>query len=244
MRDKLSARANDSTPLYMQLARNLRDHISEGGIGPGSALPSERDLSEITGMSRVTVRKGIEQLIEEGVLFRRQGSGTFVSKVIEAPGSALRGFSEDARSRGEDPGVIWMIRTYATPTDEEALALGITSTTKVVRLGRVRLSGGEPLAIEHAVVLAELLPDLQQLGDSLYEALTASGARPVSGTQRVRSALATPTEAAILCIEEKAEILRIERLTRTKDGRAIEFTRSAYRGDRYEFVSEINVCAS
>ncbi len=239
MREKLSARAGDSTPLYLQLARNLRSHIREGGIDPGGALPSERDLSEITGMSRVTVRKGIDQLIEEGVLFRRQGSGTFVTKLIEAPGSALSGFSEDARSRGEDPGVIWMIKTYATPTDEEALALSITNSTKVVRLGRVRLSGGEPLAIEHAVVLAEFLPDLDLLGDSLYAALTTRGARPVSGTQRIRAALATPTEAAILSIEEKAEILRIERLTRMSDGRAIEFTRSAYRGDRYEFVSEL-----
>lgn len=241
MREKLAARRDDSTPLYLQLARNLRDHISAGGIGPGNALPSERDLSEITGMSRVTVRKGIERLIEEGVLFRRQGSGTFVSKVIQATGSALSGFSADARSRGEDPGVIWMIKTYAMPTEEEAAALSIAPTARVVRLGRVRLSGGEPLAIEHAVVLAELLPDLGQLGDSLYDALTATGAGPVSGTQRIRAALATPTEAAILCIEEKAEILRIERLTRASDGRAIEFTRSAYRGDRYEFVSQINV---
>lgn len=241
MREKLSARADDSTPLYLQLARNLRNHISEGGIDPGGALPSERDLSEITGMSRVTVRKGIDQLIEEGVLFRRQGSGTFVTKLIEAPGSALSGFSEDARSRGEDPGVIWIIKTYASPTDEEALALGITNSTQVVRLGRVRLSGGEPLAIEHAVVLAEFLPDLDLLEDSLYAALTTSGARPVSGTQRIRAALATPTEAAILSIAEKAEILRIERLTKMSDGRAIEFTRSAYRGDRYEFVSNITI---
>ena len=239
MREKLAARAGDGTPLYLQLARNLRDHISAGGIDPGNALPSERDLSEITGMSRVTVRKGIEQLIEEGVLFRRQGSGTFVTKLIEAPGSALSGFSEDARSRGESPGVIWMIKSYASPTEEEALALGIAVSAKVVRLGRVRLSGGEPLAIEHAVVPAAFLPDLATLGDSLYAALKANGAQPVSGTQRIRAALATPTEAAILCIQEKAEILRIERLTRTGNGQAIEFTRSAYRGDRYEFVSEL-----
>lgn len=244
MRDKLCARTDDNTPLYLQLARNLRNHISEGGIDPGAALPSERDLSELTGMSRVTVRKGIAQLIEEGVLFRRQGSGTFVSRVIEAPGSSLSGFSEDARSRGEDPGVIWMIKTYATPTDEEAQALNISTATKVVRLGRVRLSGGEPLAIEHAVVLAEFLPNLDLLGDSLYAALTTSGARPVSGTQRIRAALATPTEAAILSIQEKAEILRIERLTRMSNGRAIEFTRSAYRGDRYEFVSDIAVASA
>jgi GntR family transcriptional regulator len=240
MREKLAARKEDRTPLYLQLARNLRDHIASGQIDPGSALPSERDLSEITGMSRVTVRKGIGQLIEEGVLFRKQGSGTFVARRIEAPNSALSGFSDDARSRGEDPGVIWMIKGYASPTEEEASALGIAQSAKVVRLGRVRLSGGEPLAIEHAVVPAEFLPDLELLGDSLYQALDLNKARPVSGRQKIRASLATPTEAGILCIEEGAEILRIERLTRLANGRAVEFTRSAYRGDRYDFVSELS----
>ncbi|HEU0095486.1 MAG TPA: GntR family transcriptional regulator [Rhizomicrobium sp.] len=239
MRDKLAMRADDSTPLYLQLASNLRRQIAKGDIDPGSALPSERDLSEITGLSRVTVRKGIEKLIDEGVLFRKQGSGTFVARRIEARGSALIGFSDDARSRGEDPGVIWMIKAYAQPTEEEAQMLGIAPAAQVVRLGRVRLSGGEPLAIEHAVVPAEFLPNLDRLGDSLYTALDEMGARPVSGTQRIRASLATPTEAGILCIRQNSEILRIERLTRTRDGRAVEFTRSAYRGDRYDFVSEL-----
>jgi GntR family transcriptional regulator len=239
MREALSARDSDDTPLYLQLARNLRAHITSGGLAPGNALPSERDLSEITGMSRVTVRKGIEQLIEEGLLFRKQGSGTFVARRIEAPASTLIGFSDDARMRGENPGVIWMFKTHASPTDEEAAALGIATSTKVVRLCRVRLLGSEPLAIEHAVVPAEFLPDLSRLEDSLYDALEENGVRPVSGTQRIRASLATPTEAGILCIEEKGEILRIERLTRASNGRAVEFTRSAYRGDRYDFVSEL-----
>lgn len=240
MREKLAANAEDRTPLYLQLARNLRRHIASGEIGEGSALPSERDLSEITGMSRVTVRKGIDQLIEEGVLFRKQGSGTFVAKRIEAPNSSLSSFSDDARSRGEDPGVIWMLRSYATPTEEEATALRLPPSARVVRLGRIRLSGGEPLAIEHAVVPAEFLPDLNRLGDSLYAALGESGARPVSGTQRIRAALATPTEAGMLGIAHNAEVLRIERLTRNRQGRVVEFTRSAYRGDRYDFVSELS----
>ena len=190
-------------------------------------------------MSRVTVRKGIGQLIDEGVLFRRQGSGTFVRDRIEAAGASLSGFSDDARARGDDPGVIWLIRAYAAPTEEEAETLDLAPGTEVARLGRVRLSGGEPLAIEHAVVPAEFLPDLGVLGDSLYAALAANGARPVAGTQRIRASLATPTEAGILSTQEKAEILRIERITRRRDGRVVEFTRSAYRGDRYDFVSEL-----
>lgn len=239
MRELLAARSDDSTPLYLQLARNLRDHIANGGIDPGNALPSERDLSEMTGLSRVTIRKGIDQLIEEGVLQRKQGSGTFVTRRIETPGSVLSSFSDDARSRGEDPAVIWIMKAYAQPTEEEATMLQIVASSQVARLGRVRLAGGEPLAIEHAVVPAEFLPDLKQIGDSLYSALDRNGVRPVSGNQRIRASLATPTEAGILSTEPDAAVLRIERLTLTAAGRPVEFTRSTYRGDRYVFVSDL-----
>ena len=102
MFEKPGERGRDNTPLYLQLANRLREQISCGGIGPGKALPSERDLSSMTGMSRVTVRKGIDLLIEEGLLFRKQGSGTFVRpQPIETPGAALSSFTDDARSRGE-----------------------------------------------------------------------------------------------------------------------------------------------
>jgi GntR family transcriptional regulator len=240
MREKFTIRQNDNTPLYVQLAKNIRQHISDGGIDPGNALPSERDLSEMTGMSRVTIRKAIEQLIDEGLLFRKQGSGTFVAPRIEAPGSTLSGFSDDAHRQGQNPGVYWMFKNYATPTEEEAIMLETAPTTKVARLGRVRLMGGEPLAIEHAVVPARFLPALELLGDSLYAALDVQGFRPTTGKQRIRASLATPTEAGILSIKENSEILRIERLTRLADGTPVEFTRSAYRGDRYDFVSELS----
>ncbi|AJP74235.1 GntR family transcriptional regulator [Sphingomonas hengshuiensis] len=239
MRDIAWTRSDEGTPLYLQLARSLREHISSGGIGPGSALPSERDLSEMAGLSRVTVRKGIEQLIEEGVVVRRQGSGTFVARRIEASGGKLSSFSDETRQRGESPGVVWIYRSYAQPTEEEAHALDVSPASRVARLGRVRLAGGEPLAIEHAVIPATFLPDLDALGDSLYHALDHHGFRPSSGTQRVRASLATATEAGILNVKQNSEVLRIERVTRIPDGRIVEFTRSVYRGDRYEFVSEL-----
>jgi GntR family transcriptional regulator len=136
-------------------------------------------------------------------------------------------------------GAIWLMKTYAVASAEEARVLELDATACVLRLGRVRLASGEPLAIEHAIVPAEFLPDLEGLGDSLYAALEARGLRPVSGTQKVRASLATPTEAGLLSIAEKSELLRIERITRLADGRPVEFTRSAYRGDRYDFVSEL-----
>lgn len=239
MREVLAARDQDGTPLYRQLARNLRQHIGNGGIIPGEALPSERDLSELSGMSRVTVRKGIEELVAEGVLFRKQGAGTFVARRIETAGSALSSFSGDARLRGEVSAVVWMIRTYGRPTEEEAELLEVGATSQVARLGRVRYSNGEPLAIEHAVVPANFLPDIELVKDSLYAALEHNGHKPIEGIQRVRASLANPTEAGILCIKQNAEVLRIERLTKTAQGRPVEVTHSVYRGDRYDFVTKI-----
>ena len=237
--DKHLMHEASSTPLYIHLANNLRTLITAGEIASGEALPSERDLSEHLGASRVTIRKAIDRLIAEGLLFRKPGSGTFVSTQIEAPGSSLSGFSEDAGARGAKAGSIWMMKSYAAPTEEESVLLELDDDVQVARLGRVRLSGGEPLAIEHAVIPAHMLPDLAALGDSLYEALDTRGNRPVTGTQKIRASLATPTEAGLLSITENSEILRLERLTRAADGTPVEFTRSAYRGDRYVFVSEM-----
>lgn len=229
-----------TTPLYIQLANNLRRLIADGKMATGDALPSERMLTELTGASRVTVRKAIEQLIDEGLLLRRQGAGTFVAPAIEQSGEDLTGFTADAKGRGEQPASIWLVKSTATPTEDEARNLQISQSQQVVRLGRVRLSDGEPLAIEHAVVPTSLLPDPSQVGESLYQALARNGNRPVKGRQKLRASLATPTEAALLSIQENSEILRIERHSFLSDGTPVEYTRSAYRGDRYVFVTELH----
>ncbi|MDE0678940.1 MAG: GntR family transcriptional regulator [Gammaproteobacteria bacterium] len=235
----LSASKTSSTPLYLQIASSIRRQINEGQIAMGEAIPSERDLCELTGASRVTVRKAIGQLIEEGLLCRKQGSGTFVSERIEMPATYLGGFTEDARARGREPGSVWLIRSYANPTREEAAVLKIHMSSVVARLGRVRLSEGEPLAIEHAVVAESSVPPIEEIGDSLYAALATRGNRPQKGRQKVRASLASPTEAGLLSIPENSAVLRIERVTWLDDGTVIEFTRSAYRGDRYQFVTDI-----
>lgn len=229
------------TPLYKQMADNLRKLIIDGEMSAGDALPSERKLIEMTGTSRVTIRKAIEQLIDEGLLFRRQGAGTYIAEQIEQSGEDLTGFTDDAKNRGESPTSLWLVRRIASPTEDEAKLLNLGARDSVVRLGRVRLSDGEPLAIEHAVVPAVMLPNADAVGESLYEVLRKNGNHPVSGTQKLRAALATPTEAALLSIRENSEILRIERKTFLADGTPVEYTRSAYRGDRYTFTSDLHL---
>lgn len=229
-----------STPLYLQIAANLKQHIIAGEWREGEAVPSERELCALTDASRVTVRKAIEELISEGLLSRRQGSGTFVNRVIETKNDALGSFSDEAAARGGISGTIWIARTIARPTEDEANILKIGKDIEVVRLGRVRLLDDEPLAIEHAVVPRQFLPPLDDLGSSLYQALETNGNRPVGGTQSIHASLATPTEAGLLSIAEQSAVLRIERVTRNAKGDVVELTRSVYRGDRYKFVSELH----
>ena len=234
---RVALHSAESAPRYIQVATVLRRLVERGALSTGDALPSERDLSAATQLSRVTVRKAIEKLLSEGVLSRRHGSGTFVARRIEQPLSVLAGFSEDIQSRGRDPGSNWLSKILARPTPEEAMAVGVRPNETVVRLSRVRTADGEPLAIEHTVVPAALLPSTDLVGASLYAALAERGHRPATGIQHLRAALASHEEARLLLVPAGSAILRIERRSFLENGRPVEFTRSAYRGDRYDFVA-------
>lgn len=226
------------TPLYLQLAGAIRRRIAAGGIGVGDALPSERELSKSTGLSRVTVRKAIDALFREGLLSRRHGSGTYIVPRIEQSAALLAGFSSDMASRGMVPGFVVLRHATGAPTPEEALALALRVGAKVVRLSRVRTADGEPLAVEHACVPARCLEGFAPAEGSLYMALEKRGHRPVRGLQRLQASLASPEEAELLGVPSGAAVLRIERRSFLADGAPVEFTRSAYRGDRYDFVAE------
>ncbi|MDZ4308854.1 GntR family transcriptional regulator [Allopontixanthobacter sp.] len=226
-------------PLYQMIAERIRAQIIDGKVSEGDALPSERELCELTQTSRVTVRKALQQLIDEDLLFRRQGSGTYVKRVIEAKNDMLSGFSESAKLRGEDASSLWLLRALASPTRYEIEMLGLRQSETVARLARVRMLDGDPLAVEHASVPAQFLPPLEEMGESLYDALARRGNRPVRGRQVTSASLATPTEAALLGIDENAAVLRIERVTYMADDTAVELTRSAYRGDIYQFISDL-----
>ena len=237
--EKFSPDKDTTTPLYMQIAKNIHTYISQGYVLAGEALPPERDLCEMTGTSRVTIRKALDKLVEDKVVIRKHGAGTFVLPPVTHLGSSLSGFTINAREHGHKPQAIWIMKSYGVPTVEEAEILQIQLSDQVVRLGRVRLSDDQPLAIEHAVVPAKMLPDIAEISESLYQALDTKGNKPIKGTQKVRASLANPTEAGLLSIDENSEILRIERRSYLEDGTPVELTRSAYRGDRYEFIMNL-----
>jgi GntR family transcriptional regulator len=228
-------------PLYQQLQRALRRAIETHVLGPDDALPPERDLATELAVSRITVRKAIDGLVNEGILTRRQGSGTFVCARVEKNFAKLTSFSEDMRARGRNPRSVWLKRSVGTVTPEEALTLRSSPGTPVYRFHRIRFADEAPMAIEYATVLASCLPSLESVESSLYEALERTGNRPARALQRLRAVLFTEEQAQLLQTRPKEAGLLVERLGFLKDERAVEFTQSYYRGDIYDFVAELSV---
>jgi len=229
-----------SLPLYQQLQRALRRAIETRVLGPDDALPPERDLAEEFKVSRITVRKAIDGLVGEGLLVRRQGSGTFVCARVEKNFSKLTSFSEDMRARGRRPRSVWLRKSAGTVTPEEALTLRSSPGTPVYRFHRIRFADDAPMALEYATILASCLPSLDAVESSLYAALELAGNRPVRALQRLRAVLFTAEQGKLLQAKEKDAGLLVERLGFLEDGRAAEFTQSYYRGDIYDFVAELS----
>jgi GntR family transcriptional regulator len=227
-------------PLYQQLQRALRGAIENGIIGPDDALPPERDLAEMLGVSRITVRKAIDELVEDGLLIRKQGSGTFVSNRVEKNFAKLTSFSEDMRARGREPRSVWLNRAEGTVTPEESLTLRSSPGTPVFRFHRIRYADDAPMAIEYATVIASCLSSLETVESSLYEALERTGNRPVRALQRLRAVLLTAEQAKLLKAQEGEAGLLVARVGYLKDGRAVEYSQSYYRGEIYDFVAELS----
>lgn len=232
--------ARDNLPLYLQLQRALQSAIANRTLSPDDALPAERDLAAEFKVSRITVRKALEGLVSGGLLIRRQGSGNFVAARIDKNFAMLTSFSEDMRARGRTPRSTWLKRAVGTVTPEEALALSLSPGTPVYRLHRLRYADDMPMAIEYATVVAAALPAIEEVDESLYAALERHEHRPVRALQRLRAVLLSGERAKLLKAKEHAAGLLVERLGSLRDGRAIEFTQSYYRGDVYDFIAELS----
>ena len=226
-------------PLYRRLEDAMKQAVASSQIKRGAAIPSERVLSEALCVSRVTVRKAIDGLVSEGLLDRRQGAKTVVSSRLEKSLATMTSFSEDMRSRGMEPGCVWISREISRPSPAEMMALGISSSERVARLKRLRTADGTPIAIEIATLPARFVPNPQAVKDSLYEYLEAAGALPVRALQRMQAKPASEEERLLLGTPEDASLLVMERRCFLGNGEIVEFTRTKYRGDVYDFVIEL-----
>ncbi|WP_117192870.1 GntR family transcriptional regulator [Rhizobium terrae] len=233
-----------SGPLYVKLRQSLEDAIRSGKLEHGDALPAERDLADYANVSRVTVRKAVDDLVRDGLLTRKHGSGTFVVKPmsrVEQPLTKLTSFTEDMARRGLVTRSEWLERGLFHPSPEEMMMLGLAPGARVARLGRLRLGNDLPLAIEHASISAEFLPDPAAVTGSLYAELEKKNARPVRAIQRISACNMKSPDAGLLAVPVGSAGLSIERVSYLASGRVVEVTRSLYRGDAYDFVAELSL---
>ncbi|WP_378942687.1 GntR family transcriptional regulator [Mesorhizobium sp. ANAO-SY3R2] len=226
-------------PLYRRLEDAIKQSVATSRLRRGAVIPSERVLCEALGISRVTVRRAIEGLASDGLLDRRQGAKTVVSSRLEKSLSTMTSFSEDMRSRGLEPGCVWISREISRPSPAEMMALGISGSEKVARLIRLRTADAQPIALETATLPVRFVPDPQAVQASLYEYLETTGSVPVRALQRMQAKPATEEERRLLSASEDTSLLVIERRCFLADGQIVEFTRTKYRGDVYDFVIEL-----
>jgi GntR family transcriptional regulator len=210
----------------------------------GEAIPSERRLSSELGVSRLTLRAALDDLVREGYLVRRHGSGTFVSEPKIAQQLTLTSFSEDMRRRGmvPDSRMIGLENVHAGP--QISRALNISPADRVFRIVRLRLADGEPMALETLQVPVSLVPGLtaaQLEHASWYELLEERyNVVIASGLQTIEPTVTNEEESELLHVPLHSPAFLFERTSHTREGRIVEFVRSIYRGDRYRLVAELS----
>ncbi|MBG1233872.1 GntR family transcriptional regulator [Aestuariivirga litoralis] len=241
---KVDLTAADDAPLYMRIKKIVQDAKSAGDLREGDAMPSERDVAELLHVSRVTVRKAFSELVREGSITQKRGSGTYVGGQeirLEQPLSRLTSFTQDMTLRGLSTRSEVLSQQSAIATPEEALKLSLSPTERVSRWKRLRFANDVPMALEHAVFPERFLPDASAVHGSLYAALDAGGFRPVRALQRLHAVALDEEEALLLGVATASPALRMERISYLADGRVVEFTTSYYRGDLYDFVAELTL---
>ena len=241
IRAHMERRQDGYTPLYHRIQRAIRDAIAEGDLGEDDVLPPERDLAQSLGVSRVTVRNAIRALVSDGLLVQRQGAGTFVSRRIEMPLTNPTSFSEEMTSRGMAPEYKMLDRHTGPAMPIEIDMLELSPGTMVTRLYRVRYANKKPMCLELACVPAEALPEDVDFGTSLYSHLEKSDKRPVRALQKLRAELLDTEQARLLGVPPSSAALFMEQQSFLASGRPIEYVRSFYRGDSYDFVAELKI---
>jgi GntR family transcriptional regulator len=237
-------RTTGADPLYRRVGYRILEQISSGALRRGDRLPSERALSEQCGVSRVTLRRALQQLEEDGVVASSRGSGWYVTaEVLGEPPNALLSFTEMARTRGLGPSAHILDQRVRPATLDESEALGIAPGAELLHLERLRLLNDVPIAFDHSLIPVEIAPSLPEYDFtvvSLYTTLELEYAVvPSRADYAVEAVAADERAAGLLDVAVGAPTLVTTQTTYESHDRPFELSTMTYRGDRYRFRASL-----
>jgi GntR family transcriptional regulator len=232
-------------PFHEQLYEIIKGLIVRGEWKVGEMIPAELELIEYYGVSRIVVRQVLNRMVNEGLIYRQQGRGTFVAKsTLEQSLTRITSFTEDMRMRGLIPGTKVLFSGLIPAPDDVADKLKISAGEELVRLERLRLANDEPMSIEesylvHRYCLGLLSDDFSKT--PLREKLERQyGIRIVRALQTIRAVTTSTNHAKLLSISSRSPLLFIERVSYSQQNIPVEFLRIYYRGDRYSLHNELH----
>lgn len=224
-------------PAYFQLKNILMEKIKSGEYPAGSVIPSERELSENLGISRMTARQAISQLAAEKYLVREKGKGTFVNK-IKFEQRNIMSFSETVRKLGMIPSTRVLEFSQERDCFEVMEMLDIKPDENVFRIKRLRLADENPIAVEEVFIPESLCPDIDKLDltTSLYRLLKSNYSIEISYIDnKIEAVKADKENRGLLMLSSSEPVLKISGISYTQEGKKLFYERDIYRADKYNY---------
>ncbi|MGT2666274.1 GntR family transcriptional regulator [Streptococcus rifensis] len=230
-------------PAYLKIHNQIKDEIDQGIWKIGQRLPSERDFADHFQVSRMTLRQAVSLLVEEGVLERKVGSGTYVaSNRIQEKMRGTTSFTEIIKSQGKQPSTQLVSYMASKPNKKEQAYLELRPSETVIRMERVRFADDLPVVYEVAVVPKKFIAQVSQdeVTQHFFKTLTEAGYKIGKSKQTIYARLAQDVVTDYLGLEPGQAILGLTQVSYFEDGQPFEYVKSQYAGERFEFHLENN----
>ncbi|MER2063291.1 MAG: GntR family transcriptional regulator [Alkalibacterium sp.] len=228
-------------PVYIAMHNQLRQKVITQEWSKGQKIPSERALAAEFDVSRMTARQAVSSLVEEGLLERKQGAGTFVaSDKVREKLSGIPSFTETIEKQGKKPSskLVSFYTKYASESESEKLEIG--QNEEVLVMERIRYADDQPICFEVATIPYKIVSTVSKndLKQHLYQTLSAIGYQVARAEQVISATWASEHIAEMLDVKRESPILRLKQVSYTQEEKPFEYVRAQYVGSRYEFFIE------